>query len=172
MPLSLKASLVFEQSYGGVEGDSASLAELAALLSAIAGVPLRQSLAVTGSVNQFGVVQAVGGINEKIEGFFDLCQARGLSGEQGVLIPASNVCHLMLRSDVVDAVRAGRFSIWPMTGMEEAMERLTGLPMGTLDEQGQAPEGTVYARVAAGLRQLARLRREFSKPPVPDDVGD
>ncbi|MFZ3220309.1 MAG: ATP-binding protein [Rhodoferax sp.] len=169
MPLSLKASLVFEQSYGGVEGDSASLAELAALLSAIAGVPLRQSLAVTGSVNQFGVVQAVGGINEKIEGFFDLCHARGLSGEQGVLIPASNVCHLMLRSDVVEAVRAGRFFIWPVAAMEEAMERLTGLPMGTLDEQGQAPDGTVYARVAAGLRQLTRLRREFGKLTTPPD---
>lgn len=135
-PLSLRASLVFEQSYGGVEGDSASLAELAALLSAIAGVPLRQSVAVSGSVNQFGAVQAVGGINEKIEGFFDICAARGLSGEQGVLIPSANVADLMLRREVVDAARAGHFHVWAVSDVDEALELLTGLPAGKADEQG------------------------------------
>ncbi len=163
MPLSLKASLVFEQSYGGVEGDSASLAELTALLSALAGVPLRQSLAVTGSVNQFGVVQPVGGINEKIEGFFEICAARGLTGEQGVLIPASNVCHLMLRPEVVDAVRVGRFRIWAVSNVDEALALLTGLPAGEPDAQGQMPEGSVNARIAAGLDKLAQLRREFAR---------
>ena len=150
MPLSLKASLVFEQSYGGVEGDSASLAELAALLSALAGVPIRQSLAVTGSVNQFGVVQPVGGINEKIEGFFDICAARGLDGEHGVLIPRPNVCHLMLRQDVVDAVRAGRFHVWAVASVDEALALLTGRPVASFD-----------AAVLTGLKKLARLRRRF-----------
>lgn len=163
LPLSLRASLVFEQSYGGVEGDSASVAELAALLSAVAGVPLRQSLAVTGSVNQFGVVQPVGGINEKIEGYFDICAARGLTGEQGVLIPASNVTHLMLRPNVVQAVREGRFRVWAVSTVDEALELLTGLPAGVPDGQGQAPEGTLHARVAAGLVHLARLRKEFGR---------
>jgi lon-related putative ATP-dependent protease len=163
LPLSLKASLVFEQSYGGIEGDSASLAELAALLSALAGVPVRQSIAVTGSINQFGIVQPVGGINEKIEGFFDLCAARGLTGEQGVLIPHANVCHLMLREDVVVAVRDGRFRIWAVTDVDEALERLTGLPTGAPDANGRMePEDSVNGRVAGGLKKLAQLRREFN----------
>ena len=170
MPLSLKASLVFEQSYGGVEGDSASLAELAALLSALAGVPLRQSLAVTGSVNQFGVVQPVGGINEKIEGFFDICAARGLTGEQGVLIPAGNVCHLMLRPEVVEAVRARRFQVWAVNNVDEALELLTGLPAGAPDAQGQMLEGSVNASIAAGLDKLAKMRREFARS-KPDAAG-
>lgn len=163
-PLSLRASLVFEQSYGGVEGDSASLAELAALLSAIAGLPLRQSIAVSGSVNQFGTVQAVGGINEKIEGFFDICAARGLTGDQGVLIPAANVADLMLRRDVVDAARAGQFHIWAVSEVDEALELLTGLPAGLPDEKGEMPSGSFNASVAAGLARLARLRREFANP--------
>ncbi|HYN39231.1 MAG TPA: ATP-binding protein, partial [Rhodospirillales bacterium] len=120
-PLSLSASLVFEQSYGGIEGDSASSAELYALLSALAEIPIRQSLAVTGSVDQQGRVQAIGGVNEKIEGFFDVCAARGLSGEQGVLIPASNVPHLMLRKDVVDACRAGRFRVFAVASIDEGI---------------------------------------------------
>lgn len=161
MPLSLKASLVFEQSYGGVEGDSASLAELTALLSALAGVPIRQALAVTGSVNQFGVVQPVGGINEKIEGFFDICAARGLTGEQGVLIPRPNVCHLMLRQEVVDAVRDGRFRVWAVADVDEALELLTGLPAGVADAQGNMPEGSINALALAGLEKLAQLRRRF-----------
>ena len=112
-PMSLQASLVFEQSYGGVEGDSASVAELCALLSALAGLPLRQDLAVTGSVNQHGNVQAIGGVNEKVEGFFDVCAARGLTGRHGVLIPAANVQHLMLRADVVEACKDGKFASMP-----------------------------------------------------------
>ena len=126
----LSASLVFEQNYGGVDGDSASSAELYALLSALAEVPLRQSLAVTGSVNQHGEVQAIGGVNEKIEGFFDICLARGLSGEQGVLIPAANVKHLMLRADVVDAVAAGSFHVYAVAHVDEGIVLLTGLPAG------------------------------------------
>jgi predicted ATP-dependent protease len=163
LPLSMRASLVFEQSYGGVEGDSASVAELAALLSAIASVPLRQSLAVTGSVNQFGVVQPVGGINEKIEGYFDICAARGLTGDQGAIIPASNVVHLMLKPDVVQAVREGRFRIWAVSTVDEALELLTGLPAGEPDAQGHAAEGTLHARIAAGLGQLAKLRKELGR---------
>jgi lon-related putative ATP-dependent protease len=163
LPLSLKASLVFEQSYGGVEGDSASLAELCALLSALSLLPLKQSLAVTGSVNQFGVVQPVGGINEKIEGFFGICAARGLTGQQGVLIPAANVCHLMLKAEVVDAVRAGRFRVWAVSDVDEALELLTGLSAGTPDAQGHMPEGSVNAHIAAGLEKLAQMRREFAK---------
>lgn len=167
VPLSLKASLVFEQSYGGVEGDSASLAELAALLSALSGIPIRQSLAVTGSVNQFGVVQPVGGINEKIEGFFDICAARGLSGEQGVLIPAANVCHLMLRQEVVEAVRQGRFHVWPVRSIDEAMELLTGLPAGEPDAQGEIPAGSVNYQVAMQLAELAQMRQDFGNPKPP-----
>ena len=120
IPLALAATLVFEQSYETVEGDSASLAELLALLSALADAPLRQDLAVTGSINQWGEVQAVGGVNEKIEGFFDLCQARGLTGEQGVLIPVSNVKHLMLRADLVEAVKAGAFHIHAIENVDQA----------------------------------------------------
>jgi len=162
MPLSLKASLVFEQSYGGVEGDSASLAELCTPLSAIADLPLKQSLAVTGSVNQFGRVQAVGGINEKIEGFFDICKARGLTGDQGVLIPESNVCDLMLNKEVVDAVREGHFKVWAIADVDQALELLTGLPAGTPDEKGEMLDGSVNFRVAARLQELARMRREFA----------
>jgi len=172
LPLSLKASLVFEQSYGGVEGDSASVAELAALLSAVAAVPLKQSLAVTGSVNQFGVVQPVGGINEKIEGYFDICAARGLTGDQGVLIPAPNAVHLMLKPAVVQAVREGRFRIWAVHTVDEALELLTGLPAGAPDAQGNMPEGSMNARIAAGLETLARLRKEFGRDKPAADHGE
>jgi lon-related putative ATP-dependent protease len=160
-PLSLSASLVFEQSYGGVEGDSASSAELYALLSALAGVPLRQSLAVTGSVNQYGEVQAIGGVNEKIEGFFDLCRARGLSGEQGVLVPRANIQHLMLREDVVDACREGRFHVHAVASIAEGIELLSGIPAGERDADGEFPEGSVFARVEARLRAFAEARRDF-----------
>jgi lon-related putative ATP-dependent protease len=156
-PLSLSASLVFEQSYGGVEGDSASAAELFALLSAIAETPLRQSLAVTGSVNQHGRLQAIGGVNEKIEGFFDLCQARGLTGEQGVLVPVANVKHLMLRYDVVEAARAGRFRVVPIETVDQAMEILTGLPAGERDGRGSYPAGSVNRRVEMRLARLAAI---------------
>ena len=161
-PLSLSASLVFEQSYGGVEGDSASSAELYALLSAIAQVPIKQSLAVTGSVNQHGQIQAIGGVNEKLEGFFDVCKARGLTGEQGVLIPASNVNHLMLRQDVVEAVAEGRFYIYPVETVDQGIEILTGLPAGEPDEEGNYPEGTVNGLVQAQLVKMAEQRATFS----------
>jgi lon-related putative ATP-dependent protease len=161
-PLSLNASLVFEQSYGPVEGDSASLAELCALLSALSGLPLRQALAVTGSINQFGRVQAVGGIHEKIEGFFDLCRQRGLDGSHGVIIPRANVQHLMLRDDVVEAAAHGRFHVWPVDDADQAIALLTGVPAGTADARGAVPEGTVHHRVAQTLAAMSRLRRQWA----------
>ncbi len=135
-PLSLSASLVFEQSYGHVDGDSASVAELCALLSALSGIPIRQSLAVTGSVNQHGQVQPIGGVNDKIEGFFDVCQARGLTGDQGVLIPRTNVKHLMLRPDVVDAVAAGKFHVYAMETVDEAIALLDRRTSGRGERRG------------------------------------
>jgi lon-related putative ATP-dependent protease len=160
-PLTLSATLVFEQSYGGVDGDSASSAELYALLSALANLPISQNFAVTGSVNQMGQVQAIGGVNEKIEGFFDVCAAKGLSGEQGVLIPASNVKHLMLRGDVVEAAAAGRFRIFPIARIEEGIELLTGTPAGAPGADGKFPTNSVFGRVEARLAQLAESARSF-----------
>ena len=160
-PLSLTASLVFEQSYGGVEGDSASSAELYALLSAIAEVPLTQSLAVTGSVNQHGEVQPIGGVNEKIEGFFDVCAARGLSGEHGVLIPRANTDDLMLRPPVRDAVRAEEFHVYPVETIDAGMERLTGRAMGKRRDDGTYPPGSINERVASRLEHFAEERAEF-----------
>ena len=152
-PMSLSASLVFEQSYSGVDGDSASSAELYSILSALAEAPLRQDLAVTGSVNQYGEVQAIGGVNEKIEGFFEICKARGLTGTQGVLIPASNVQHLMLREEVVDACRAGQFSIYPVRTIDEGLEILTGQKTADINEA-----------VKKKLYEFAETRRKFSGP--------
>lgn len=163
-PLSLSASLVFEQSYAGVEGDSASSAELYALLSAIADVPLRQDLAVTGSVNQHGEIQPIGGVNQKIEGFFDVCRARGLTGDQGVLIPAANVKHLMLRSGVVEAVEGGEFAVHPVESVDQGMALLTGLEPGERDDEGAYPEGSVNHRVERRLAELARTAQEFDAP--------
>ncbi|MBK8251285.1 MAG: AAA family ATPase [Polyangiaceae bacterium] len=157
-PLSLDASVVFEQTYGLVEGDSASCAELCVLLSALSQVPLRQSLAMTGSVNQHGQVQAIGGVNEKIEGFFDVCRARGMTGEEGVLIPQSNVRHLMLRRDVVEAVEKGLFAIYPIETVDQAMELLTGLVAGERNVDGQFPEGTVNHKVEQALIAFAERR--------------
>jgi lon-related putative ATP-dependent protease len=162
VPMSLHASLVFEQSYGGVEGDSASSAELYALLSALSGIPIRQSLAVTGSVNQLGEVQAIGGVNEKIEGFFEICRARRLTGDQGVLIPASNVDNLMLHTDVVEAARAGQFKIFPVSTIDQGIEILTGCPAGKRRRNGGFPEGSVNARVERQLREFAQNRRRFA----------
>jgi len=161
-PFTLSASLVFEQSYGGVEGDSASCAELCSLLSALSGLPIRQALAVTGSVNQLGQIQAVGGVNEKVEGFFDVCRARGLSGAEGVLIPASNVKHLMLRADVVEAAAQGRFHVHAIETVDEAVELLTGVAAGERRADGTWPEGSVNARVAARLAELAEKARAFA----------
>lgn len=160
-PLSLQASLVFEQSYGGVDGDSASSAELYVLLSALAELPVDQSFAVTGSVNQHGQVQAIGGVNEKIEGYFDVCAQRGLTGQQGVLIPASNAVHLMLRRDIVAAAAAGKFRIFPISHIDEGIEILTGVKAGERDENGRFPKASVNARVEARLAELAQRRRAF-----------
>ncbi len=164
-PLSMSATLVFEQSYGPVEGDSASSAELYALLSALASAPIKQSLAVTGSVNQWGEVQAIGGVNEKIEGFFDLCKARGLTGEQGVIVPKANVKHLMLRQEVVDAAAAGQFHIYAVSTIDEGITLLTGIPAGEADQDGDYPEDTINGRVVARLIELDEKQRSFGGPP-------
>ena len=161
-PLSLSASLVFEQSYGGIEGDSASSAELYALLSSISEAAIRQDLAVTGSVNQHGQVQAIGGVNEKIEGFFDICKLKGLSGHQGVLIPEANVQHLMLRSDVIQAVEEGHFHIYPVRSIDQGMEILTGLPAGEMDEDRLFPEGTLNGLVQKRLHEFAEKREQLN----------
>ena len=166
-PLSLAASLVFEQSYGQVEGDSASSAELYALLSALAGVPIRQSLAVTGSVNQHGDVQAIGGVNEKIEGFFEVCRERGLTGEQGVIIPASNVKHLMLNKTVVDAVAQGMFAVYPVHTIDEGLELLTGMRAGTRGPDGKFPDHTVNFQVEQRLIDFADRMRPPVGAPTP-----
>lgn len=172
-PLSLSASLVFEQSYGGIDGDSASLAELVVLMSAIGGVPIRQGLALTGSVDQLGRVQAIGGVNEKIEGFFEVCAARGLDGSQGVLIPASNTRHLMLREEVVQAVEEGRFHVWAVETVDQALTLLTGSPAGEADAEGSYPPESVNGRVAARLKALLERRtalaRESSGAGAEDD---
>jgi lon-related putative ATP-dependent protease len=168
-PLSLSASLVFEQSYGGVDGDSASSAELYTLLSAIASVPIRQCHAVTGSVNQHGEVQAIGGVNEKIEGFFDLCAARGLSGDQGVLIPAANVKHLMLHRRVIEAVEAGKFRIYPVQTIDQGIEILTGMAAGRREASGRFPEGTFNHAVELRLIEMADQRRAFGRAIQRDD---
>lgn len=169
-PLSLSASLVFEQSYGMVDGDSASLAELCVLLSAAAELPLRQDIAVTGSVNQHGQVQPVGGVSEKIEGFFDLCRARGLTGAQGVLIPAANRRHIMLRDDVVEAVSTGQFHIWLADDVNTALELLTGLGAGESDSTGEFPEGTLHRAVADKLSQYAEKLRTLGDEKKPEPV--
>ncbi|MEW5974947.1 MAG: ATP-binding protein [Acidobacteriota bacterium] len=161
-PLGLSASLVFEQSYGMVEGDSASLAELCVLLSVLAQRPLRQDVAVTGSVNQHGGVQPVGGVNEKIEGFFDLCRARGLTGTQGVLIPSANRSNLMLRDDILDAVRSGQFHVWTAEEVDDALRLLTGAPVGEPDDSGSYPEGSLHQLVSSRLDQFIRTLRSLS----------
>jgi len=161
-PLSLSATLCFEQSYGGVDGDSASLAELLALLSSLADAPLKQGIAVTGSVNQKGEVQPVGGLDEKIEGFFEACKAQGLPGGQGVVMPRRSAGRLMLRGDVVEAVRQGGFHVWAVDTVDQALEILTGMPAGERNPDGTYPEGTVYRRAEDKLRgfveKLAELR--------------
>jgi lon-related putative ATP-dependent protease len=165
-PLSLTASLVFEQSYGGIEGDSASAAELFALLSALADAPIRQSLAVTGSVDQHGRIQAIGGVNEKIEGFFDVCRARGLAEGQGVLIPAANVQHLMLCQDVIEAAAAGHFTVIPIETIDQGIELLTGLTAGVPDGTGAYPEGSLNQRVTVRLSAFARRIATVAVPSV------
>ncbi len=163
-PLSLNATLVFEQNYGGVEGDSASSAELYALLSALSGAPIKQSLAVTGSVDQRGRIQVIGGVNEKIEGFFNVCKARGLTGEQGVLIPAANCRNLMLRQDIVEAAQAGQFHIYPVSTIDEGISLLTDIPAGEADESGDYPADSINGRVVARLSSFAEKQRQFGDP--------
>jgi predicted ATP-dependent protease len=158
--VSLAASLTFEQSYEGVDGDSASAAELLALLSALADVPLRQDLAMTGSVNQHGMIQPIGGVNEKIEGFFTTCRQQGLTGEQGVLIPAANVRNLMLRQEVIEAVGQGRFHVWPVKTIDEAMSLFTGMEPGRSGVDGEFPEGTLNRLVQTRLADFTREVKE------------
>jgi lon-related putative ATP-dependent protease len=168
-PFALSASVTFEQSYGMIEGDSASVGELCALLSAVAEAPINQSLAVTGSVNQHGEVQAIGAVNEKIEGFFDVCREKGMTGNQGVLVPASNVEHLMLRHDVVKAVEEGRFHIYPIAHVDQAIELLTGVAAGEPDKEGKYAKGTINDKIEERLAQLAEIKHEHSKVEVHTD---
>ena len=168
-PLSLSASLVFEQSYGGVDGERDSAAALCALASALSGVPIRHSLAITGSGDQRGRIQAIGGVNEKIEGFFDLCRERGLTGEQGVLIPAANVKHLMLRQDVVDAVADGKFGVYPVNHVDQALEILTGVSAGADVEGDEFEDGSINQKVRERLIELAEQRRAFARSSRPED---
>lgn len=160
-PLVLSATIAFEQLYEGVEGDSASSTELYALLSSLSGLPLRQDIAITGSVNQKGEIQPIGGVNRKIEGFFEVCKARGLTGTQGVMIPIQNVRHLMLRQEVIDAVSQGKFNIWPITTINEGIELLTGVPGGEPNKDGVYPEGTVHYLVNKRLREMAERVKDF-----------
>jgi ATP-dependent Lon protease len=160
-PLTLTASLAFEQSYAGVDGDSASSTEVYAILSSLSGLPLRQDIAVTGSVNQNGEVQPIGGVNQKIEGFFEVCRNRGLTGKQGVMIPHQNVGDLMLRKDVVEAVAAGKFHIYPVQNIDQGIEILTGVAAGKKENDGTYPVGTVNHLVDQKLRELAKRMKEF-----------
>jgi predicted ATP-dependent protease len=162
-PMSLSATITFEQQYGEVAGDSASSTELYCLMSALAEVPIKQSIAVTGSVNQKGRVQAIGGVNHKIEGYFDICKRRGLSGEQGVMIPAANVQHLMLRNDVVEAVANGDFHVWAVSHIDEGIEILTGLPAGGRRDDGTFAPGTINDLVDQRLEQLGQRLRDWGR---------
>jgi ATP-dependent Lon protease len=160
-PLTLTASLAFEQSYGGVDGDSASSTEVYAILSSLSGLPLRQDIAVTGSVSQNGEIQPIGGVNQKIEGFFEVCRNRGLTGKQGVMIPHQNVGDLMLRKDVVEAVAAGKFHIYPVHSIDQGIGILTGVPAGEKSQDGTYPAGSVNNRVNQNLWELAKRMKEF-----------
>jgi lon-related putative ATP-dependent protease len=160
-PLSLSASVCFEQSYSGVDGDSASSTEIYALLSALSGVPIRQEMAVTGSVNQQGDVQPIGGVNQKIEGFYDVCRLKGLTGTQGVLIPAENVDDLMLHDDVIEAVAKGQFHIYPVATIEQGIEILTGAPAGKRNASGKFEPESVFGKADARLSEMAMTMRDF-----------
>jgi len=163
MPLSLTARLSFEQNYGGIEGDSASSTELYCLLSALSDIPLKQNIAVTGSVDQFGNIQPIGGVNEKIEGFFDYCRYRGLTGDQGVMIPKQNEINLMLSREVIDAVEKGQFHIWTVEDIDQGIELLTGEKAGIPDEQGNYPESSIHFRVRSRLNEWTRKTASLSK---------
>jgi lon-related putative ATP-dependent protease len=163
-PLSLSASLCFEQSYEGVEGDSASSTELYALLSSLSDVPIKQNIAVTGSVNQKGEIQPIGGVNQKIEGFFQICRTKGMNGDQGVLIPRANLRNLMLRPEVVEAVKEGKFHIYAVSTVDEGIEVLTGIPAGKLRKDGKYPPGTINRKVADTLKEMADKLKQFYGP--------
>ena len=171
VPLSMSCSVTFEQSYGGIDGDSASSTEVYAIVSALAEIPLRQDIAVTGSVDQDGRVQAIGGVNEKVEGFFRVCCDAGLTGDQGVMIPAANVADLHLARDVADAVAEGRFHVWSVDHVDDGIELLTGETAGTRDDDGAWTEGSIYARCEARLEEMSRLMRRAVKDPEKKDVG-
>ena len=160
-PISLSASLCFEQSYGMIDGDSASSTEFYALLSAIGEVPIYQGIAVTGSVSQKGEIQPIGGVNHKIKGFFDICKHKGLNGKQGVMIPTKNIRNLMLDQEVVDAVKEGKFHIWAVSTVEEGIEILTGVPAGEKQPDGSFPENTVYRKVDDRLKKIASIVKEY-----------
>ncbi len=162
-PLSLTISIAFEQNYGVIDGDSASSAELYAVISSLSDVPVFQGIAVTGSVNQKGEVQAIGGVNEKIEGFYDLCCARGLTGRHGVMIPASNVRNLMLKQEVVKAVQKGEFHVYPVSTIFEGIEILTGLPAGDADDDGRYPDESIYGRVQHKLEFFLKRALKFGR---------
>ena len=177
--LAFHASIAFEQSYGGIDGDSASLAELCTLLSSLASVPIKQSLAMTGSVNQFGQAQVIGGVNEKVEGFYDICNARMLTGDQGVIIPRNNVKNLVLRHDIIDAIQANKFHIYPVQTIDEAIELLTDVPAGKMNARGQYPIKSVNGKVQRRLKKFADLRNNKSakskvktKPKKSDTLSD
>ena len=160
-PMHLSASLTFEQNYGEVDGDSASLAELCALISSLSGIPVRQDLAITGSVNQFGEVQPIGGVNEKVEGFFATCQLKsGLTGSQGAIVPANNVQNLMLDSEVVQAVREGRFAVYAVSNVEEAVTLLLGKPAGKIDSKGNYPKQSVFGIIQQRLEKMREHERQ------------
>ncbi|WP_432402328.1 Lon protease family protein [Wukongibacter sp. M2B1] len=159
-PLALSASVVFEQLYSGVDGDSASSTELYAILSSISKVPIRQYIAVTGSVNQRGSIQPIGGVNEKIEGFFKVCKLKGLTGKQGVMIPHQNVKNLMLKDEIIQAVKDGKFHIYSVKTIDEGIEILTGIPAGEIDQDGNYPEGTIHYRVTKKLKELAKAAQK------------
>ena len=159
MPLCLTASICFEQLYNGVDGDSASSTELYALLSSLSGIPINQSLAVTGSVNQKGQIQPIGGVNEKIEGFFQICKMRGLTGDLGVMIPIQNVNNLQLSAEVVEAVKNNQFHIYSVSTIEEGIEILTGVPAGRKDKNGKFPAGTINYLVYEKLKKYAKINQ-------------
>jgi lon-related putative ATP-dependent protease len=161
-PLSMSASLCFEQSYDGVDGDSASSTELYALLSSLSGIPIKQGIAVTGSVNQHGEIQPIGGVNQKIEGFFDVCRAGGLTGDQGVIIPMQNIKNLMLRYDVIEAVKSGQFHVYAIRDIDQGIEILTGVAAGERSEGGY-PEGTIHYRVEKRLKDFAEGLKKSDK---------
>jgi len=170
-PMSLAATLVFEQSYGGVDGDSASSTELYALLSALADVPIKQGFAVTGSVNQHGEIQAIGGVNEKIEGFFTICKERGLTGDQGVLIPPANVKSLMLKPEIADAAENGQFNVFAVETIDQGIEILTGMPAGERGPDGHFPKNSINDRVERRIRSFADARRNFQRGAADDAIA-